>query len=125
MAMESTGTYWIPIYSVLEGSIDIIVANPYMIKHIPGKKTDLVDSDWIAELCLKDLIVPSRIFPKEYRVLRSLTRSREGLVKIRTRLKNKIHEIFLLHTSSFPLWSQIFSGNQEHTSLEACSIIDP
>jgi len=64
VAMESTGTYWIPVYTVLEGSIEVLVANPYMIKHIPGKKTDLIDSEWLAELCLKDLIVPSRIFPK-------------------------------------------------------------
>jgi len=91
VAMESTGIYWIPIYSVLESSIRVLVANPYMIKHIPGKKTDLTDSEWLAELCLKDLIVPSRIFPKEARILRSLTRAREGLVKIRTQLKNKVH----------------------------------
>jgi transposase len=91
LAMESTGTYWIPIYSILEGSIEVIVANPYMIKHIPGKKTDLIDADWLAELCLKDLIVPSRIFPKEDRIIRNLTRAREGLVKIRTQFKNKIH----------------------------------
>jgi transposase len=91
VAMESTGTYWIPVYSVLESSIRVIVANPYMIKHMPGKKTDVIDSEWLAELCLKDLVVPSRIFPKEARVLRSLTRAREGLVKIRTQLKNKIH----------------------------------
>jgi transposase len=91
LAMESTGTYWIPIYSILEGSIEVIVANPYMIKHIPGKKTDLIDADWLAELCLKDLIVPSRIFPKEDRIIRNFTRAREGLVKIRTQFKNKIH----------------------------------
>ena len=91
VAMESTGTYWIPVHSVLEDSMEVIVANPYMIKHIPGKKTDLIDADWLAELCLKDLIVPSRIFPKEARILRNLTRAREGLVKIRTRFKNKIH----------------------------------
>jgi len=91
VAMESTGTYWIPVHSVLEDSMEVIVANPYMIKHIPGKKTDLIDADWLAELCLKDLIIPSRIFPKEARILRNLTRAREGLVKIRTRFKNKIH----------------------------------
>jgi hypothetical protein len=91
VAMESTGTYWIPVYSILEGSIEVIVANPYMIKHIAGKKTDLIDADWLAELCLKDLIVPSRIFSKEDRTLRCLTRAREGLVKIRTQLKNRIH----------------------------------
>jgi transposase len=92
VAMESTGTYWIPIYSVLEDSIDIIVANPFMVKHIPGKKTDAIDSEWLAELCLKDLIVPSRIFRKNDWMLRNLTRSREALVKIRTQLKNKIHK---------------------------------
>ena len=75
VAMESTGIDWIPIYSVLESSIRVLVANPYMIKHIPGKKTDLTDSEWLAELCLKDLIVPSRIFPKEARVLRKLDQS--------------------------------------------------
>jgi transposase len=91
VAMESTGTYWIPIYSVLEDTIEVIVANPYIIKHIPGKKTDIVDSEWLAELCLKDLITPSRIFPKEDWMLRNLTRSRESLVKIRTQLRNKIH----------------------------------
>ncbi|MCJ7444369.1 MAG: transposase [Methanotrichaceae archaeon] len=80
VAMESTGTYWIPVYSVLEGNIEVIVANPYMTKHIPGKKTDITDSEWLAELCFKDLIVPSRIFSKEDRMLRSLTRSRETLV---------------------------------------------
>jgi len=84
VAMESTGTYWIPVYSVLEDSMEVIVANPYMIKHIPGNKTDSIDAKWLAELCFKDLIVPSRIFPRDDRVLRSLTRAREGLVKIRT-----------------------------------------
>jgi transposase len=61
VTMEPTGTYWIPIYSVLEDAIEAIVANPYMIKHIPDKKKDIVDSEWLAELCLIDLIIPSRI----------------------------------------------------------------
>ena len=117
VAMESTGIYWIPVYTVLESSIRVIVANPYMIKHIPGKKTDVTDSEWLAELCHKDLIVPSRIFPKEARVLRVLTRAREGLVKIRTQLKNKrFIEIFLRHTSNFLLRSQIFSESPGCTS---------
>jgi transposase len=44
VAVESTGTFWQPIYSILEGSVEVIVANPYMIKHMPGRKTDKVDS---------------------------------------------------------------------------------
>jgi transposase len=115
VAMESTGTYWIPIYSILEGSMEILVANPYMIKHIPGKKTDSVDADWLAELCLKDLIVPSRIFPREDRVLRSLTRAREGLVKIRTQLKNKIHrDLSSSHIKLSSVVTDIFGKSGMH-----------
>jgi transposase len=114
-AMESTGTYWIPVYSVLENCIEVIVANPYMIKHIPGKKTDLTDSEWIAELCLKDLIVPSRIFPEEDRVFRSLTRAREGLVKIRTQLKNRIHkDLSSSHIKLSSVVTDIFGKSGTH-----------
>ena len=59
--IESTGVYWVPVYSILEGSIPVIVANAHKIKHIPGRKTDARDSEWIAELCLNGLIEPSRI----------------------------------------------------------------
>jgi len=115
VAMESTGTYWIPIFSVLEDRIEVLVANPYMIKHIPGKKTDLTDSEWLAELCLKGLITPSRIFPKEDRVLRSLTRAREGLVKIRTQLKNKIHrDLASSHIKLSSVITDIFGKSGMH-----------
>jgi transposase len=93
VAIESTGVYWVPIYTVLEDKIEVIVANPYQIKHTPGRKTDKVDSEWIAELCLKGMIEPSRIFPKEDRELRTLTRARENLVNNRTQMKNRIHQI--------------------------------
>ena len=46
VAIESTGTYWYPIQAVLEGSIDLILAHPYKIKHIPGRKKDQLDSEW-------------------------------------------------------------------------------
>jgi len=93
VAVESTGVYWVPIYTALEDKIEVIVANPYQIKHTPGRKTDKVDSEWIAELCLKGMIEPSRIFPKEDRELRTLTRARENLVNNRTQMKNRIHQI--------------------------------
>ena len=92
VAVESTGVYWVPIYTVLEDKIGVIVGNPYQIKHTPGRKTDLRDSEWIAELCLKGMIEPSRIFPKEDRELRTLTRARENLVNNRTQMKNRIHQ---------------------------------
>jgi len=91
IAVESTGTYWIPLHAVLEGSVDLIVANAYKIKHTPGRKTDVIDSEWLAELCLNGMIEPSRIFPREDRYLRRLTRAREGYVNDMTREKNRIH----------------------------------
>ncbi len=93
VAVESTGSYWIPIYHVLEGHVNLIVANAYKIKHIPGRKTDKIDSEWIAELCLNGLIQPSRIFPENARNLRSLTRARELYVDDMTREKNRIHHV--------------------------------
>ena len=92
VAIESTGVYWIPIYTVLEGSVEVILANAYKVKHTPGKKTDKRDSIWLAELCLNGMIEPSRIFPKDDRELRALTRAREKLVNNSTQMKNRIHK---------------------------------
>jgi len=92
IAIESTGVYWIPIYTVLEGSVEVILANAYKVKHTPGKKTDKRDSKWLAELCLNGMIEPSRIFPKDDRDIRALTRAREKLVNNSTQMKNRIHK---------------------------------
>ena len=92
VAVESTGVYWVPIHTVLEDKIEVIVANAYKIKHTPGRKTDMRDSEWIAELCLNGMIEPSRIFPKEDRELRTLTRARESLVNNSTQMKNRVHQ---------------------------------
>jgi len=92
VAIESTGIYWISIYTVLEGNIEVILANAYKVKHTPGRKTDKRDSKWLAELCLNGMIEPSRIFPKEDRDLRALTRAREKLVNNSTQMKNRIHK---------------------------------
>ncbi len=92
VAFESTGVYWTPVFNVLEGYVEVYLANAYHIKHINGKKTDQSDSDWIAQLCLGDLIKPSRIFPAWERGLRNLTRLRASLVEDRTRCKNRVHK---------------------------------
>jgi transposase len=93
VAFESTADYWRTLYLVLETHVSVTVANAHHIKHVPGKKTDLTDSRWIAQLELNDLIEPSRIFTGTDYDLRSLTRSRELLVQNRTELKNKIHHL--------------------------------
>ena len=93
VAFESTADYWRSLYQVLEGRVQVVVANAYHIKHVPGRKTDITDSQWIAQLELNNLITPSRIFAGESYDLRSLTRNRELLVQNRTELKNKIHHL--------------------------------
>ncbi len=92
--------------------MEVALAHPYKIKHIPGKKTDQLDSEWIAELCLNGLIEPSRVFPKENRELMRLTRARESYVKQMTQEKNKIHQA--LDSSCVKLssvLSDIFGGS--------------
>lgn len=115
VALESTGNYWLPIYHVLEGSVNFILANAYQIKHIPGRKTDVLDSEWIAEICLKNLITPSRIFCKDHRELRSLTRTRENLIKVRTKIKNKVtHELEAASIKLSSVLSDIFGKSGRH-----------
>jgi len=94
IACESTGVYWYRLYLAFEGQTRIIVGNAYQIKSIPGRKTDVRDAQWIAELAMNGLINPSRVFPKDDRELRELTRSRESVVRSRTQIKNRIHRIF-------------------------------
>jgi len=115
VAVESTGNYWIPIYNVLEGSVNFILANAYQIKHIPGRKTDTLDSEWIAEICLKNLISPSRIFCRDHRELRSLTRTRESLIKVRTKIKNRVtHELEASCIKLSSKLSDIFGKSGRH-----------
>jgi len=115
VALESTGNYWLPIYNVLDGSVNFILANAYQIKHIPGRKTDTLDSEWIAEICLKNLISPSRIFPRDRRELRSLTRARESLMKVRTKIKNQVtHELEAACIKLSSVLSDVFGKSGRH-----------
>lgn len=94
VAMESTGNYWRPLHLTLEGYVELILANAYVIKRIPGRKTDAIDAQWIAELALNGLLSPSRVFPKDAREIRELTRARERLVDQCTKCKRVIHDVF-------------------------------
>ncbi len=115
VALESTGVYWIPVNTILEGIVKVLVANAYKIKNIPGRKTDIKDSEWIAELCLNGMIEPSRIFPREDRELRALTRAREALVNSRTQVKNRVHAV--LDTANVKL-SSVFTDLFGKSGLE-------
>jgi transposase len=70
VAMESTGVYWKPVYNLLEGSLEVVVVNARHIKAVPGRKTDVKDGEWIAELLRHGLLQPSFI-PASFRIDRS------------------------------------------------------
>ncbi len=95
VAIESTGIYWIPAYTMLEGKVETIVANPLQIKYIPGRKTDDLDSEWIAEVCLNGQIKPSYIPCREIRDIRELTRTHVKLNQAITAFKNRVHKILI------------------------------
>ena len=93
VAMESTGIYWKPIWHILQGNCDLVLANPYKIKNIPGQKTDKKDAYWIAKLLRVDLIPKSFVPEEPIQDLRDLTRLRKMWIESRNREKNRAHKI--------------------------------
>ena len=86
VAMESTGVFWRPIFNILEGHVEVMVVNAQHIKAVPGRKTDLKDAEWIADLLQHGLLRPSFIPPSWQRIVRELTRSRTSLGEERSRV---------------------------------------
>jgi transposase len=94
VAMESTGVYWKPIYNLLEAEdIEILVVNAAHIKAVPGRKTDVKDSEWIAELLQHGLLTGSYIPKRDQRELRELIRYRRSLVQERSREVNRLQKV--------------------------------
>jgi transposase len=92
VAMESTGVYWKPVYNVLEGSFTLLVVNAQHIKAVPGRKTDVKDAEWIADLLRHGLLRGSFVPERPQRELRELTRYRSSLVRERTAEVNRLHK---------------------------------
>ncbi len=92
VAMESTGVYWKPIYNILEGRFTILLVNARHMKQVPGRKTDVKDSQWIAQLLQHGLLRGSFVPPRGQRELRELTRQRTQLVGEKARIANRIHK---------------------------------
>jgi transposase len=92
-AMEGTGVYWKPVYNVLEGAVDITIGNARHLAKVPGRKTDVTDSEWIALLLRMGLIQKSFVPSKPVRELRDLTRFRRGLVQDRTTARNRVSKL--------------------------------
>lgn len=93
VAMESTGVYWKPIYNLLEGHLELLVVNAHHIKAVPGRKTDVKDAEWIAELLQHGLLKASFIPPRSQRDWRDLTRYRTSLVQERVRIVNRLQKV--------------------------------
>ena len=90
--VESTGVYWKPVFNILEDSMEVILANARDVKNVPGRKTDVRDCEWLAQLLRHGLVKASFIPPKPIRELRDLTRYREKLTQKRSSEINRLQK---------------------------------
>jgi len=117
VAMESTGVYWIPIYNLLEGRFELRVVNAAHLKAVPGRKTDVNDAEWIAQLHRHGLLKGSFIPPKPQRQLRELVRHRTNVVERRSQSVNELQKV--LETANIKLASVV----SEITGVSALEMV--
>jgi transposase len=128
--IESTGVYWKPVYNILDGHITVMLVNPRHLKNVPGRKTDKIDSQWLAKLLLFGLLNASFIPNREIRDLRDLVRYKKKLTKQITADSNrmikiledaniKISSVFskTLGTSSMKIIEEIIAGDYKPERL--------
>ena len=102
---DGNGIYWKPVYAVLEGSFELIVGNARHIRNVPGRKTDVKDAEWIADLVRHGLIAKSFVPPGPLRELRDLLRYRRKLVESQAAERNRL--LKLLETANIKLASVV------------------
>jgi transposase len=93
VAMEATGVYWKPVWNLLEGTVELMLVNAQHVKRVPGRKTDVSDAQWLAELLEHGLLTGSFVPPLPQRQLRDLMRQRTQLLNDRARVLNRIHKV--------------------------------
>jgi transposase len=93
VAMESSGVYWESVFNILEESMEVILANARHIKHVPGRKTDVKDCEWIAQLLRHGLIAGNFIPPRPIWELRDLTHYRRKLIQAKSSELNRVHKV--------------------------------
>ena len=93
VGMESTGIYWKPVYYVLEDRVPVWVINAEHLRNVPGRKTDVADSMWIAQLIEHGLVSPSFVPPRNVRLLRDVTRHGRRLTEERTRAIQRLEKV--------------------------------
>ena len=94
VAMESTGIYWRPVHNILEEAVEVILVNARHVKNVPGRKTDIADSRWLAGLLRYGLVKGSFIPPKHVREWRDITRCRQKHVQTQNDYKRRVHKLF-------------------------------
>jgi transposase len=132
VGMESTGVFWKPIYNILEGRFTVILVNARHLKQVPGRKSDIRDSQWGAQLLQCGLLRASFIPPRWQRELRDLTRHRTQLVGEQTRVANRLHKELedaniklgsvatdILGVSGRAIIHALIEGEQDATKLAA------
>ncbi len=117
VAMESTGVYWIPVYNLLEGDFELVVVNAHHMKAVPGRKTDVSDAEWIAQLHRHGLLKGSFVPPKPQRQLRELVRHRTNVVERRSQSVNELQKV--LETGNIKLASVV----SEITGVSAMEMV--
>jgi transposase len=103
VAIESTGVLWQPVWNILEPVVTIVLVNPRDVRQVPGRKTDVTDAEWLAQLLQYGLLRGSFVPPPAIRELRDLTRGRAKLVDQTTAVANRIHAV--LHDANIKLGS--------------------
>lgn len=93
VVLEATGVLWKPIWNILEGSFELLLVNAQHVKQVPGRKTDVRDCEWLAQLLQYGLLARSFVPPREIRQLRDLTRHRTKVADTRAAVINRIHKV--------------------------------
>jgi transposase len=130
VAMESTGVYWKPVFNILEGDFEVLLVNAKHIKFVPGRKSDVKDAQWIAELLRHGLLKASFIPELPQRELRELVRYRTHLIQERTREVNRVQKVLedanlklasvatdIMGVSGRSMLQAIIAGQEDPTAL--------
>jgi len=134
VVMESTGVYWIPLWSLLEGCFRLLLVNPRHFRAMPGRKTDQKDCQWLAQLLQYGLVRGSFVPPQEIRELRELTRYRVKLLGQRNQMHNRIEKLLqqanvklssvasdILGVTGRRILVALVGGNTDAESLAECA----
>ncbi|MBM4429685.1 MAG: IS110 family transposase [Chloroflexi bacterium] len=119
VAMESTGEYWKAVYNILEGQVEILLVNARHLRNVPGRKTDVHDAAWIAELLRHGLLRGSFVPPRPQRELRGLTRQRSAVVRERSAVLNRVQKVLEEANIKLASVASEVSGASARAMLEA------